>query len=129
MSSSLVFITTEFDSNGAKVIKDDGTWPTDLLCFDLVSSYGDYLNGGGVTATGNVTTLTTACDKITTDENGTAFATGDTLTLMWRTQLGGVFGESAVPTIETIYERLRDIEYVLMTIHIWLFLRSFQTAN
>mmetsp|Transcript_19038 Transcript_19038/g.27961 ORF Transcript_19038/g.27961 Transcript_19038/m.27961 type:complete len:238 (+) Transcript_19038:2-715(+) len=48
---------------------------------------------------------------------GSVLATGDSLTFIWRTQLGGIFNKRAVSTVTAIYERLRDIEFVLMNIN------------
>lgn len=73
---------------------------------------------GNTSVAANTRRITTGCDEITTDANGTVFATGDSLTLMWRTQLGGVFGDLALAKAKAIQERLQDIELVLVTMHL-----------
>lgn len=61
--------------------------------------------------------ISVGCDSITTSADGKSFATGDSLTLIGRTMLGGML-ESKV---EAILERLRDIELVLVNVHFCLY--------
>lgn len=67
--------------------------------------------------------LIVGCDNITTNSSGTGLVTGDSLTLLWGTSLGTMFGEVDTITskVQQILERLRDIEFVLMRVHMTFF--------
>ena len=67
--------------------------------------------------------LLVGCDNITTNSTGVSLATGDSLTLVWGTSLGTMFdGLDAITSkMEQILGRLRDIEFVLMRVHLSFF--------
>lgn len=60
------------------------------------------------------------CDNITTDVSSNAFVTGDILTIMGRSHLGGVFLDP-LNEIPAALERLKDIELVLLELHMSLY--------
>jgi len=68
--------------------------------------------------------LIVGSDTITTDPNGQAFVTGDSLTMFGRSFLGGSLGGSLSGSLDDpetkvtgIVNRLRDIELVLLDVH------------
>jgi hypothetical protein len=64
--------------------------------------------------------ISVACDTITTNNSSKAFVTGDILTVMGRSYLGGLF-PSPLAQIPKVLERLKDIELVLLELHLGLY--------
>jgi hypothetical protein len=60
------------------------------------------------------------CDNITTSPSSSAFVTGDILTIMGRSYLGGFFSDP-LAQVPTTLDRLKDIEQVLMELHLGLY--------
>jgi hypothetical protein len=60
------------------------------------------------------------CDEIVTNANSLALVTGDILTIMGRSYLGGMFSDPLVE-IPTALQRLKDIELVLTELHLSLY--------
>jgi hypothetical protein len=60
------------------------------------------------------------CDTITTSSSSAAFITGDILTIIGRSYLGGFFSDP-LAQIPTALERLKDIEQVLLELHLGLY--------
>ena len=77
--------------------------------------------------------LTVGCDSITTSTNSSAFAVGDTLTVIGRSFLGGSLnGSFAIPvekTIAHLFQQIKDVQQVLIDLHYALYEVHFDLLN